>query len=248
MRAVIRAARDLGVTTPIADEASIALGTSSMSLIELTSAYAAIAAGSYPVRARGLAAADEPGWFDRLRGTTSVMDEDELDGIRSLLAASVANGTGRSAALSVRAFGKTGTTQDNRDALFVGYANGLVAAVWVGNDDNTPNAGLSGGGIPARIWRDFMSTALGVSAPVVDVPEPTDEVGTLIDDVIEDANIISVDGMAGIEGAFDELGVDLRMGRDGIEFRPRDVPQRNAPPLDDRRRAPEEAEPEPEPR
>ncbi|MGV3771144.1 MAG: penicillin-binding protein, partial [Sphingobium phenoxybenzoativorans] len=53
------------------------------------------------------------------------------------------------------------TTQDNRDALFVGYAGGLVTAVWVGNDDNTPLPGIAGGGIPARIWRDFTSRAIG---------------------------------------------------------------------------------------
>ena len=63
--------------------------------------------------------------------------------------------------LSGPIFGKTGTTQDNRDALFVGYAGGLVVGVWVGNDDNTPLAGVSGGGVPARIWKDFMKQALG---------------------------------------------------------------------------------------
>jgi penicillin-binding protein 1A len=50
-------------------------------------------------------------------------------------------------------FGKTGTTQDHRDALFVGYAGGLVVGVWVGNDDNTPMPGVTGGALPARIWR-----------------------------------------------------------------------------------------------
>ena len=61
-------------------------------------------------------------------------------------------------------YGKTGTSQDYRDALFVGYAGDLVVGVWVGNDDNTPLNGVTGGSVPARIWRDFMSQALGKGA------------------------------------------------------------------------------------
>src|SRR3546814_16617230 len=72
----------------------------------------------------------------------------------------------RNAQLSVDTFGKTGTTQDNRDAWFVGFADGLVTGVWVGNDDNSPNPGLHGGGVPAGIWRDYMGDALGVGRPV----------------------------------------------------------------------------------
>ncbi len=70
-------------------------------------------------------------------------------------------GTGRTAALSQPTFGKTGTSQGGRDALFVGFAGDLVAGVWVGRDDNDRVRGSSGGQIPAAIWRDFMAgTAL----------------------------------------------------------------------------------------
>ncbi|URW74959.1 penicillin-binding protein [Sphingomonas donggukensis] len=237
---VIRAARDLGVTSPIADEASIALGTSSMSLLELTSAYAAVANGSYPVRPRGLSEEDEASWYERLRGRQTVMGADERDGMRALLARSIESGTGRQAALSVPAYGKTGTTQDNRDALFVGYAQGLVAGVWVGNDDNSPNPGLSGGGIPARIWRDFMIEALGVAPPAAPVVED-DPVANLIDDLGED-------GQAAIDNAFEGeiegLGVNVRLGRDGsFDIGPRN--RRDGPPpsaREDRRPPPDEYE------
>ena len=221
VRNVIRAARDLGVTSPIANEASIALGTSSMSLLELTSAYAAVAAGRYPVAPRGLGTSDEPGWLDRLRGRERSMGAHELEGMRALLSHAITSGTGRTAALSVQAFGKTGTTQDNRDALFVGYANGLVAGVWVGNDDNSPNPGLSGGGIPARIWRDFMIDALDIApvavpeaAPVDDVEE--DAVGNLIDDFGD-----AIDGTVAptLQDQLEGLGLNLRLGR-GDERRP----------------------------
>src|SRR3546814_18126523 len=91
-----------------------------------------------------------------------------------MLRATVNRGTGRAAMLSVPNFGKTGTSQDHRDALFIGYAGDLVVGVWVGNDDNSPLAGVTGGGLPARIWRDFMRQALrdARSTPPADLPDP----------------------------------------------------------------------------
>lgn len=242
--AVIRAARDLGISTDIPNEASIALGTSSVSLLELTAAYAAIAAGEAPVRPHGIPIGPrEQSWLDRLTGSTSPLGRRELAGMRSLLAAGVERGTGRQAALSIDAYGKTGTTQDNRDALFVGYAGDLVVGVWLGNDDNTPNAGLAGGGLPARIWRDFMQRALGVAGPARAAP---------VDEAIEDGNAIDalVDGVIdGLEnGAVRELeglGLDLRLdGEGGIELRP-GAPGRGdapGPPPDRDRRAEGEGE------
>jgi penicillin-binding protein 1A len=79
-----------------------------------------------------------------------------------LLYAAANNGTGRRAALWVPTFGKTGTTQENRDALFIGFAGDLVVGVWVGRDDNTSLGKMSGGTGPARIWRNFMASAISV--------------------------------------------------------------------------------------
>lgn len=209
-RAVIRAARDLGISTPIAEEASIALGTSTVSLLELTAAYAAIANGEAPVRPRGLSETDEPGWLARFSDMRRPLGRRELDGMRELLAASVSEGTGRGAALSVETFGKTGTTQDNRDALFVGYAEGIVTAVWMGNDDNTSNPGLAGGGAPARVWRDFMAQALGVSAR----PKPEPAVENLSDVLIDEGENF-IDAPIEIEGSFGGQGVGVRVNPDG---------------------------------
>ncbi len=89
----------------------------------------------------------------------------------------VNRGTGRAARLPQANYGKTGTTQDSRDALFVGYANGLVVGVWIGNDDNSPLSGVTGGGLPARIWRDFMVQARGHSAPLSAPPTRTTDPG-----------------------------------------------------------------------
>ena len=160
---VIRTARDLGVTSPLSPQPSLALGTSGMTLLELTRAYAAIAAGAYPVKPRGLPA-PERSWFERLWDNKRRFSGDSDEMMRDLLWNAANRGTGRAAALRTDTFGKTGTTQDNRDAIFVGFAGGLVTAVWVGNDDNSPLKGVQGGGLPARIWRDFMSRAIGSPA------------------------------------------------------------------------------------
>lgn len=155
---VIRAARDLGITSPLKDNPSLALGTSGVTLLELTAAYAAVAAGSYPVTPRGLEEVRRS-WFERFWSSRrSVGGPNAM--LLDLLSASANQGTGRAAALSLPTYGKTGTTQDNRDAIFVGFTSELVAAVWVGNDDNSPLGGVAGGGLPARIWRDFMSAAV----------------------------------------------------------------------------------------
>ena len=190
---VTRAARDLGISTPIGNEASIGLGTSTVSLLELTAAYAAVARGAYPVRPQGLAASDDSDWLASRLGAPTRFPSRQLDDLRSMLASVVQSGTGRGAALSVPTFGKTGTTQDNRDALFIGYADGLVAGVWLGNDDNSPNSGLSGSGLPARIWRDFMTRALDIRAAPVAEPEIDKEVmlneGFGIEDLLDGLGI-----------------------------------------------------------
>lgn len=162
---VIRAARDLGVTAPLPDDPSLALGTAEVSLLEMTAAYAAIAAGRYPVVPTGFASEPEEGgwpglgWMERERRGGRAFED-----MRDLLYRSANSGTGRAAALRTATFGKTGTTQDYRDALFIGFAGDLVVGIWVGNDDNRPMPGVTGGGAPARIWRSFMSRALNSPA------------------------------------------------------------------------------------
>jgi penicillin-binding protein 1A len=161
--AVIRAARDLGVTSDLRPEPTLALGSNGVSLLELTAAYAAVAAGRYPIRPRGIRG-EPPGWLDWSRPDDQLRRDPAFRMLRELLYGVVQRGTGRAAGLSVPTFGKTGTTSDYRDALFVGFAGDLVVGVWIGNDDNSPLPGTSGGGAPARIWRAFMTDALGLRA------------------------------------------------------------------------------------
>ncbi|HSU65625.1 MAG TPA: hypothetical protein VLJ39_02030, partial [Tepidisphaeraceae bacterium] len=160
---VIRAARDLGITTPLPDKPSLALGTAGVSLLELTSAYATIAGGHYPTLARGLPEAPEQQGLANIFARNGTLNEGrDRAPMLDLLYAAANNGTGRRAALAIPTFGKTGTTQENRDALFIGFAGDLIVGVWVGRDDNKSLGKISGGTVPAEIWRNFMTAALAV--------------------------------------------------------------------------------------
>jgi penicillin-binding protein 1A len=234
---VTQAARDLGISTPIGNDISIALGTSTVSLLELTAAYAAVANGSYPVRPQGLsddeAASD---WLARRLGAPERFNSRHLDDLRSMLESVVESGTGRGAALPIPTFGKTGTTQDNRDALFIGYAGGIVAGVWLGNDDNSPNAGLSGSGLPARVWRDFMTRSLDLRVPP---PEPTTEPednAMTLDDVLNGIDEVIQGGGIDTEilGPGEEDDGEAPLGREDADLPRRGPPEglRRPPPID----------------
>jgi penicillin-binding protein 1A len=162
---IVRAARDLGIDSPLTDRPSLSLGTSGVSLLELTSAYAAIAGGRYPVEPRGLppsTEAEQQGLSAFFARGGRLDDRRDRAPMLDLLYAAANQGTGRRAALSTPTFGKTGTTQNNRDALFIGFAGNLVVGVWVGRDDNGSLGRITGGTAPADIWRRFMAPAIAV--------------------------------------------------------------------------------------
>jgi penicillin-binding protein 1A len=174
---VVEAARDLGVTSPLVDDATLTLGTSEMSLLELTAAYAAVAAGRAPITPYALA--DQTG---RPQAAARPLPEDQRQGLLELMSAAVETGTARAARLDQPVFGKTGTTQEHRDAVFVGFTGDIVVGVWVGNDDHSPMRGVTGGGLPAQIWRDFAAGGLAAGlvervrpAPPEPPPEPMEE-------------------------------------------------------------------------
>lgn len=224
---VIKVARDLGVTAPLTEDLSLALGTSEIPLVELVEAYASVAAGAYPVVAHGLPP-EEQGWFEKLMQRQRKFSDDQLEMIRDLLSSAANRGTGSAAALRTSTFGKTGTTQDSRDAIFVGYAGGLVTAVWIGNDDNAPlPGGAAGGGVPARIWRNFMSGA--INEPVEDTSDAEQD-PDLVNAI---ANITVETGIGNVGVGVDEGGMTVNIGggqiRLPIDQRP-PVPADGAPP------------------
>lgn len=159
---VVATARRLGVTSPLPEVASLPLGTGEVRLLELTAAYLPFASGGMRRPAWAVATAEESGTgvLYRHRATEAlVIDEDLARQMDLMLRAVVTEGTGRAAALpDRRVAGKTGTSQDSRDAWFVGYAGELVAGVWVGNDDGTPMRGIRGSNLPARLWAEVIRT------------------------------------------------------------------------------------------
>ena len=218
--AVIKVARDLGITAPLTEDLSLALGTSEIPLIQLAQAYATVAAGAYPVIAHGLPP-EEQGWFGRLMSRQRHFSQDQLEMIRDLLSSAANRGTGSAAALRTSTFGKTGTTQDSRDAIFVGYAGGLVTAVWIGNDDNAPlPGGAAGGGVPARIWRNFMAGA--INEPVETPPEQQDS-----DLVNAIANVTVEGGLGNMSLGVDDNGVSVNIGPNQLRL---PIGQPEAPP------------------
>jgi penicillin-binding protein 1A len=225
---VIRTARDLGVRSPLAKgDPSLALGTSTMTLMELTAAYAGVAGNDFPVRPSAFPA-KEQGWWDWLTSGQTSLSGGEKSRMEQLLRAAINHGTGKGAMLRQANYGKTGTTQDHRDALFVGYAGGLVTGVWIGNDDNSPLNGISGGGLPAKVWRDFMRVALGEAAlpakprprksPNPEGPVVPLDIPDLGDLPIGDPRLGIGDGEARINTDIGGVPVDVRIGRDGVRI------------------------------
>ena len=163
-KVVAGTAHRLGIESPLAAVASLALGTSAVTPLELTAAYVPFANGGQGVEPFGITQVRTRSGkvlFTR-RGTGSgeVVSRENLGRMTALMVESVTTGTGRSARLAERpTAGKTGTTQDYRDAWFVGFTADLVCGVWIGNDNNAPMRRATGGGLPARIFRNFMEAA-----------------------------------------------------------------------------------------
>ncbi len=170
---VVAAAHRLGIATPLTRDASIALGTVEVNLLELTAAYAPFANGGIGVWAYGIAEIrDSTGnvLFRRSgSGPGRVASPEMVGEMNDMLSAVIDHGTGRSARLPRPAAGKTGTTQDYRDAWFIGYTADLIAGVWFGNDNNAPMNKVAGGSLPAQTWRSFMLAATR-SMPVRPLP------------------------------------------------------------------------------
>jgi penicillin-binding protein 1A len=163
-RAVANTARRLGITSPLDLNASLALGTSSVSPLELTAAYVPFANGGEGVIPFGIerirTASGKVLWQRRSSGLGQVMSAENARAMTGLMVETVATGTGKAARLGDRpSAGKTGTTQDFHDAWFVGFSADLVCGVWIGNDNNAPMIHATGGGLPAHIFKSFMESA-----------------------------------------------------------------------------------------
>jgi penicillin-binding protein 1A len=195
---VARTAHRLGITSPIQTDPSMALGAVEVSPLEMAQAYDSFANGGVGVKAYGI---------ERIRTAAGkvlydhnvdkpvrqqVITSPALPYMNQMMREVLVSGTGTGARVpGYDLAGKTGTTSDYRDAWFVGYTGGFVAAVWTGRDDNTPMRNVTGGTFPARIWKTFMAQALprlkaqpipgGGAPPPTDVPASgEDAIGDLL--------------------------------------------------------------------
>lgn len=172
---VANTATRLGVTSDIKKNLSLALGTSEVSPLEIAGAYVPFSNGGYgvlPHIIRRIKTVDGKTLYSRSGdGRGRVVDRRLVGEMNLMMAETLMTGTGRKARLDSGrpAGGKTGTSQDFRDAWFIGYTGNLTTAVWLGNDDNSPTKKATGGGLPATLWKDVMDAA-HKGLPVADLP------------------------------------------------------------------------------
>lgn len=170
-RKTLDTARRLGIISKLEPDLSLALGSSAVSLTEITTAYATLAnngIATFPYAITKISSKDGELYYSRNPNTQArrIVEAKDAKALTKMLQNVVAEGTGRGAALKgTRAAGKTGTSQNSRDAWFVGYTDSLVAGVWLGNDNNTPMNGVTGGSLPARIWRQTLQADVNSYQP-----------------------------------------------------------------------------------
>ncbi len=174
VKAISGAAQRLGISSPVQDNLSIALGSSEVNLLELTSAYSTFATDGRRVLPYGISeiqsATGETLYKYAPAPAQQVTDIAHARDMTYMLRHVITSGTGLRADLGIReAAGKTGTSQDNRDAWFIGYTANETAGVWFGNDDNSGMKNVSGGNFAAMAWRNYM-LASQEGVPVAALP------------------------------------------------------------------------------
>jgi penicillin-binding protein 1A len=186
---VIDMARRLGLSGRMRAHPSLALGSFEVTLLQLTAAYAHFANGGrqvVPHIIHAVISASGQTLYDRLSpAPLQIIAPHHIGALNDMLEASIRSGTGRAARLeAVELAGKTGTSQNWRDAWFIGYSGALVVGVWVGNDDGAPMNRVTGGGLPAQIFAAFMAeqkaVAASVALPGADLPNRGGGIGGLL--------------------------------------------------------------------
>ena len=166
---VIDTARKLGVQSELPAVPSLALGAGEVTLLEMTRAFAAIAANAEnvePYAVRAIRNGEQAVFTRHKPEFQPASNQVARAAIHEVLASVVREGTGRAARINGPSAGKTGTSQGYRDAWFIGFTPDLVVGVWVGNDDNSPTRGVTGGDLPARIWNEFVTQSVAARGKV----------------------------------------------------------------------------------
>jgi len=160
----VATAHRLGISSKLEPNASIALGTSEVSVTELVGAYVPFANGGFAVTPHVVTRIRTPEgkvlYARRAEQPKEVIEPGNVAMMNAMMEQTLISGTARNTEIpGWQAAGKTGTSQDFRDAWFIGYTADLVAGVWLGNDDNSPTRKATGGGLPVEVWTRFMRVA-----------------------------------------------------------------------------------------
>lgn len=171
---VVRTAHRLGISSKLEPNASIALGTSEVSVVELVGAYAPFANGGFAVAPHVVTRIRTLGgkllYMRQPEERNQVIEPRYVGMMNAMMRETLISGTAKKAEIpGWPAAGKTGTSQDYRDAWFIGYTANLVTGVWLGNDDNSPTKKATGGGLPVEVWTRFMKAA-HEGVPVANLP------------------------------------------------------------------------------
>ncbi len=169
IKSVVDVAHRMGITEKLKPDLSLSLGSGEVTLLELTGAYAPFANGGQSVLPYAIESISEregkPLYIREGGGLGQVVDADALAVMNHMMTAVISHGTGTAAAFGYPAGGKTGTSSDFRDAWFMGFTADYVTGVWVGNDSGAGMKKVTGGGLPAQVWRDVMVAAHAGHAP-----------------------------------------------------------------------------------
>ncbi len=172
---VAATARRLGLSSHLDETPALSLGVSEATLLEMTAAYAVLANGGHGVYAFGISEIrDREGALLYARsggGPGRLLQPREVSQMNNMLTAVTTWGTGKAAAIGRPMAGKTGTSQDFRDAWFIGFTGNYVGGIWMGNDDNTPMDSVTGGNLPAKLWAGILARA-SEGVPVASLPDP----------------------------------------------------------------------------
>jgi penicillin-binding protein 1A len=237
---VIETARKLGVQSDLPAVPSLALGSGEVTLLEMTRAFAAIAANAESVEPYAVRAVRSGDQVLYARPNTTLQPAGNPTArvaIRDFLSSVVREGTGKAARVSIPSAGKTGTTQQNKDAWFVGYTSDIVVGVWVGNDDSSPTRNVTGGDLPARMWNEFVTQSMAARTKIARaqlqtlVPagsEGTNAKATPSGAVVRGQPVVKNTGTLDFQGRVIRLfGVEGTRGRPTRDFRrylgPREV-------------------------
>ena len=194
---VIKMAKLMGITSPILNSPSLALGTSEVNLLELTAAYDVLANNGNGVFVHGIRSIENTegkNLFTRkIQGPGKILNSYTVRTMTEMMEQTIINGTGKKAKINRPAAGKTGTSQSLRDAWFVGFTSNIVVGVWFGNDDDSPMEKITGGTAPAVLWGEFMKKAhidIQPQALNFGIPEDSlDQTKSKIREIIEKSKI-----------------------------------------------------------